>query len=393
LNHSFKLTVKAVTIILLSFLFVACSTKKVEKVTLIIPQPPEEPKLFYIDTYEGSNTFQETKALDIFIGKENAMSAGRLFKPYGVNGIDDKMYVADSAVGVVFVFDTTNKKVSMIGDSSEGKLMSPIGIAHDSNNNVYVSDSKLKKVYGYNPDGDLIFAIGKKNEFRRPTGLAINPKLNRLYVTDTKAHNIKVYSLDGKALFKFGKRGTSAAGDFNFPTNIAIDPRNGNVVVSDTQNFRVQIFDKDGKFISKFGQIGDRAGMFARPKGIGVDTEGHIYIADAAFNHIQVFDDKGRLLIYFGGHWQKTPGTFIQLSGLHVDKNDRIYIVDGLRGAVQVFQYVSKEWKRKNPAEYKKLKEYKPKKIKKVKKIERVPLDIPSQFPREEKLEKDMLKF
>ncbi len=391
LNNTVKTLLKVTTVAFFGLIFTACGAKKVQKVNIVIPQPPEEPRLFYIDSYRGGSSFSEASAVDLFIGEDTGGSFGNLGKPYGVDAIGETMYVADTAMGVVFVFDRLNKKMSYIGDKSEGKLAMPMGIAHDSNGDIYVSDTKQKKVFGYTSSGQLKFAIGKKNEFRRPTGIALNSKLQRLYVVDTKDHNIKAYSLDGTLLFKFGKRGVEA-GEFNFPTNIAIDPRNDNLVVSDTQNFRVQIFDKDGKFIRKFGQIGDRPGMFARSKGIGVDSEGHIYVADAAFNNIQIFDDKGTLLLFFGGHGS-SPGKFIQVSGLGIDAQDRLYIVDGMRGVVQMFQYVSQRWKSENPIKYRELKAFKSDKKVEREETKHVPLNIKGQKPIGSKLKKEMLHF
>ncbi len=390
LNNTVKTILKVSMVVSLGVLFTACGAKKIQKVNIVIPQPPEEPRLFYVNSYRGGSSFSESSAVDLFIGEDAGGSFGNLGKPYGVDAVGNRMYVADTALGVVFNFDLLNKKISFIGDKSEGKLAMPMGIAHDSNGDIYVSDTKQKKVFGYTSSGQLKFALGKKDEFRRPTGLALNPKERRLYVVDTKAHDIKVYSLDGNLLFKFGKRGVES-GEFNFPTNIAIDPRNENLVVSDTQNFRVQIFDKDGKFIRKFGQLGDRPGMFARSKGIGVDSEGHIYVADAAFNNIQIFDDKGTLLLFFGGHGT-TPGKFVQVSGLSVDANDKLYVVDGMKGVVQEYQYVSERWKSENPVKYRELKSMKAQKVER-KETKHVPLNIKGQKPIGSKLKKEMLHF
>ncbi|WP_200762550.1 6-bladed beta-propeller [Nitrosophilus alvini] len=342
------------TILLLS-MFTGCAPQKQQEVRIIMPPPPEEPRLFYVGSYRGEADFTNNKALDIFIGEETKGSGKNLFKPYGVAAKGDVLYVTDTALGIVFVIDIKNKKVTFLGDRPAGKLALPVGIAFGPDGIVYVSDSKLRKVFGYAKNGNLVFAIGEKGEFRRPSGIAINQKLNRLYVVDTKSHNVKVYDLkSGKLLFEFGKRGIKE-GEFNFPTNIAIDPRNGNVAVVDTQNFRVQIFDQEGEFLTKFGRLGDAPGMFARPKGIGIDTEGHIYVADAAFNNVQIFDDKGTVLLYFGGAGF-APGKFYLPAGIYADENDRIYIVDSFNARVQVYQYVSEAWKKKHPEEYRKLK-------------------------------------
>ena len=98
-----------------------------------------------------------------------------------------------------------------------------------------------------------------------------------------------------RPLFTFGARGDKD-GEFNFPSNVAIERKTGNVYIVDTQNFRIQVFDKGGKFVKRFGQIGDAPGTFTRPKGIGIDSEGHIYVADAAFDNLQIFDEKGQVL-------------------------------------------------------------------------------------------------
>jgi DNA-binding beta-propeller fold protein YncE len=105
--------------------------------------------------------------------------------------------------------------------------------------------------------------------------------------------------------------------------------------------------------LRKFGRLGDQAGDFSRPKGIGVDSEGHVYVADAAFDNFQVFDENGQLLLFIGGAGVE-PGYFEVPAGVFVDENDRVYVVDSLSSRVQVFQYLSEKWKRANPGEYEK---------------------------------------
>ena len=64
----------------------------------------------------------------------------------------------------------------------------------------------------------------------------------------------------------------------------------------DTMNFSVQIFDADGKFIKKW-QVGTSYGQFSKPKGIALDSEGHIYVVDSAFNNIR-YCWEGKLLLF-----------------------------------------------------------------------------------------------
>lgn len=333
-----------------------CSTKVEEVQKFIVPAPPEQPRLFHVATYTGERDFQNEKLIDIFIG-EGGPQSRNMIKPYGVAAYEGKIYTTDTVLGAVFVIDTVAKKVSYLGDKQSGKLALPVGVAFDGKGITYVSDAKLKRVYGYDENGTVQKVFGQNNVFYRPTGIAINREIGILYVADTLDHNIKMFSLDGKQVGVIGKRGAED-GEFNYPTNISIDRRNGNMIIGDTQNFRIQIFDKNGKFLSKFGKVGDKPGMFARPKGVAVDSEGHIYAADAAFQNIQIFNDTGELLMYFGGAGT-APGTFQLPSALYCDEEDRLYTTEGFSARVQVFQYLSEAWKKKYPEEYKKIRESK----------------------------------
>jgi DNA-binding beta-propeller fold protein YncE len=327
---------------------------KDESVRIIIPAPPEEPKIFFDVLHQGEISFTKRNTLDAFLGEKVSVGNKNLAKPYGVAANKNKIYVSDTAHGAVFSIDEIQRKVSMIGASASGKLSLPVGIAIGDNGKIFVADAKAAKVLVYDENENFISSFGDNGDLNRPTGIAINTKESKIYVVDTRDHNIKVYSLEGEKLSSFGKRGIEN-GEFNFPTNIAIDKRNNNLVVVDTQNFRVQVFDKDGNFLRKFGKIGDRAGMFARPKGLGIDSDGNIYVADSAFNNVQVFSDEGELLIYFGGTGRNI-GNFSLIAGMYIDENDRIYIVDGFNARVQVFQYVSETWKKNNPRKYLELK-------------------------------------
>jgi sugar lactone lactonase YvrE len=97
------------------------------------------------------------------------------------------------------------------------------------------------------------------------------------------------------------------------------------------------VFDRKGTFLSVIGRLGDGRGELWRPKGMAVDSEGHIYLADALFNIVQVFDREGQLLYYFGK--DAGVGDFQLPSGVAIDRNDRIFVVDSSRRRIQVFHY------------------------------------------------------
>ncbi len=331
------------------FFLSSCAVPTSKEVKLIYPAPPEEPRLVYLDSYSGESNFKKRGFFNSLLGEEQF--SAELQKPYGVTAFGDKIYVTDTQSAVVFVFDLKARKVTFLGYQEMGKLALPTGAAVTSDGIVFVADAKQKRVFGYDANGNLRIALGKKDEFKNPGGIAVNNDLGRLYIVDSYGHMVHVYSTKGEPLLTFGARGDND-GEFNFPSNVAVDRKTGNVAVVDTQNFRVQIFDKDGRFIKKFGQVGDSSGTFTRPKGIGIDSEGHIYVADAAFDNFQIFEDTGQLLLFLGspGH---EPGYFWLPAGVYVDEKDKVYIVDSFNHRVQVFQYLSETWKKENPEKYK----------------------------------------
>jgi sugar lactone lactonase YvrE len=136
-------------------------------------------------------------------------------------------------------------------------------------------------------------------------------------------------------LERFGHNGT-AEGEFNFPTELLLNGKN--LAVVDAMNFRVQMMDRSGAFEYAVGKIGDTMGGIYRPKGIGFDSEGHLYVVDGWSGLVQVFNNQGQLLYYFGG--RGTGLGYFQLpSGLAIDRNDRIFVVDSYNRRVQVFRY------------------------------------------------------
>ena len=67
------------------------------------------------------------------------------------------------------------------------------------------------------------------------------------------------------------------------------------------------------------GRQGVGPGQFARPRGLAVDHEGHLYVVDAATQLVQLFDREGRLLMFFGNPSGSGPGVTSLPAGIAVD--------------------------------------------------------------------------
>ncbi len=279
------------------------------------------------------------KLVDIAIGEPDFKY---LVSPYSVvTDSRGRIIVTDQAAAGVHIFDFAQQKYKFLSRRDTGKdpMIMPQCVAVDAQDNIYVSDSEAGKVFVFDANGKFRHAIGSlkggEGYFKRPTGVAVDSAAQRIYVTDTLRNKIFMMDMQGSVLQVIGKTGTGD-GEFNYPTELRL--HGSDLVVVDAMNFRVQVLGKDGTFRYAIGKIGDGAGWIFRPKGIGFDSEGHLYIVDAQWGMVQVFDQEGRLLYYFGKKGTGL-GEFQLPSGLQIDKQDRIYVVDSFNRRVQVFHY------------------------------------------------------
>lgn len=266
----------------------------------------------------------------------------RMVRPYGI-ALDSlgRVIVSDPGVPAVHILDFEKQKYEQLRGGKGQAFRSPMGVAVDAQDNIYVTDSALGIVFVFDSKGRHKSFIGQHQGragfFRRPTGIAVDSAAKRLYVADTLGHKVVVLDLTGRVLSSFGERGLRP-GQFNFPTEIVA--RGQELLVVDAMNFRVQTFSRDGGFVRSFGSLGERTGSLFRPKGLALDSEGNIYVADALLETVQVFNEQGRLL-YFFGRSGAGLGEFQLPSGLCIDPRNRIYVADSLNQRIQIFQFTS----------------------------------------------------
>ncbi len=303
------------------------------------PQTPNNPRIIHVGEIRSNEDIVETRGFlgslaDTLLGSEMKV---QLDRPFDI-AVDSqgRLLVADPGLRALVIFDTVSGKTHIVRKIDKGHLASPVGVAVDSEDNIYVSDSVLGIVALFSPDGEHRLTIGA-GKLRRPTGIAIDNKRKRVLVVDTLAHQVKVFSFTGRKLSAFGAHGVGE-GRLNFPIFIAIDGAE-NIWVVDSMNARVQRFDRDGRYMSRFGKRGNSAGDFARPKGIAIDSEQNIYVVDSLFDNIQIFNQEGRLLLYFG-NMGVSKGEFWLPAGTVIDDEDRIFVADSFNHRIQIFRYL-----------------------------------------------------
>ncbi len=320
----------------------------VKEFNLVYPSPPEIPRIKYIKAYTGPGDFQQTKLLSsIILGGGGGLVT--IVKPMGVH-VDrfGRIHVADTAVGVVFVFDRKAMSFRTADITGRKRFKKPIGVASDANGNMFITGVGNSKVSVFDRNGKYMMDIGEEAEFERPTGIAVDAINNRVYVTDTTKCQVFVFDLRTfKLIQTIGERGPNE-GQFNLPAHIAVD-KTGKLYVSDTMNARIQIFDKKGRFLLTFGEFGDGAGQFARPKGVAVDSEGHIYVVDAAFNNVQIFNQDGEVLMAFAGYGSG-PGNIMLPAGIAIDHDDFIYVSDSWNERINIYEFLGDKHKAREAA-------------------------------------------
>jgi DNA-binding beta-propeller fold protein YncE len=85
--------------------------------------------------------------------------------------------------------------------------------------------------------------------------------------------------------------------------------------------------------------LGDGSGQFSRPKGAAVDGLGHVYVIDAMFDNVQIFDMKGVFLLNFGQAGAQ-PGEFWLPNGIAINRANEIFVADSYNRRIQVFKYI-----------------------------------------------------
>jgi sugar lactone lactonase YvrE len=300
------------------------------------------PRVEYLRTVPSVQEFTKPRR---FFSKMISWLAGpdegkpELLRPYATaQDSMGRLLVADPGEHGVHIYDFEKRKYQFLKGPRGKEMESPIDIACDANDDIYVSDSIRRQIYVFDVRGHFLRKIGGTDpdtRLQRPTGMALDRAAKRIYITDTLRHQLLVLGTDGSLVRVIGRRGTGP-GEFNYPTAVTVSA--GKVYVVDAMNFRIQAFTPDGQFLNMFGQLGTQSGTLNRPKGIAADSDGNLYVADALFETVQVFNPDGHLLYYFGSTGTE-EGQFRLPAGISIDERNRIYVADSQNRRIQVFLY------------------------------------------------------
>ena len=143
----------------------------------------------------------------------------KLIDTYGTSGSEKRafrypFFMRLDSKGYLYIVEVINTRVQVLNPEGlfvtfiggwgveKGEFFRPKGIAIDKNDRVYVSDSYLGVIQVFDNIGDFHSVLGdiqngKVKKFKTPVGICID-KSNRLYVVEMFADRIGVYSLENE---------------------------------------------------------------------------------------------------------------------------------------------------------------------------------------------------
>jgi streptogramin lyase len=299
-------------------------------------------------------------------------SAARFYGPAGM-AIDSSgnLYVADGYANTIRKIApggivTTLAGTGGVSGSSDGAgsaalFSSPVGVAVDTNGNIYVADSANSTVRKITPSGVVTtlagtpgvigFAdgIGSSAQFDRPYGVAVDSSGN-VFVSDLVYCFIRkitpsgvVTSFAGMPIGPGFSDGTGSAAVFAHPNGLAVDA-NGNVYVADQDNNAIRKITPAGVVTTLTGHYPQKgyadgtgsAATFNRPGGVAVDGSGNVFVADTGNFTIRMITSNGVVTTLAGAAGTQgssdgrgSTASFNYSGGPAVDGGGNLYVSDG----------------------------------------------------------------
>ncbi len=239
---------------------------------------------------------------------------------------DNKSLIREPTI--IKIDANTGKVLNKLG---ENIFVSPHGLEVDSNNNIWVTDVALNKVFKLSSSGEIIQKYGddypfyleilyllrnklprfpvfaRNTTFARPTDIVVNEDGSFIVTDGYRNKRLVKFDSTGSVIWEIDKSG-SDNGEFNLPHGLAQDD-DGNLYVADRKNSRIQVFSSDGMWINSWEQP-----ELGRPYGIDFGLDGNLYLVDGGDmleglvdnprSNIVKLDKQGNIIGKFGTYGQ-----------------------------------------------------------------------------------------
>jgi RHS repeat-associated protein len=254
------------------------------------------------------------------------------------------------------------------GPASQARFKSPAGVAIGLDDSLYIADAGNNRIrvarltldQSGHPqwmvstlagDGTYGFADGPATtaQFKNPQGVAVDAN-GVVFVADTSNNRIRRIALDGTVTTVAGD-GTAGLLDgpgnqarFNSPRGIAVDQQ-GNIYVADTGNAAVRLINSGGQVstLAGDGTIGssDSPPRFDCPAGVAVNgSTVYVYLADKGNHRIRRLDASGTVITLAGqgrgfADGSATDARFAEPSGITIDGSGKILVTDAINSLIR----------------------------------------------------------
>lgn len=298
--------------------------------------------------------------------------------PVGVAvGDSGNVYVAEFGNNLIRKVTPTGSVTTVAGSTTAGStngtgaaasFNKPTGLAIDPTGTLYVADLANNLIRKITPAGAVTtFAgsgsagssdgLGTAASFRGPIGIAIDSNGN-LYVADVSNNMIRKITPQGLVSTLAGSTtagssdGTGAAASFKQPTAVAVD-NNGNLYVTDTGNSMIRKVTPNGVVTTLAGStsVGSADGTgpaasFNQPVGLAVDSTGTLYVADSQNNLIRKVTPAGVVTTLAGSTTAGSAdgigaaASFSMPSGIALDSSTNLYVGDSVNNLIRKIERV-----------------------------------------------------
>ncbi len=183
----------------------------------------------------------------------------------------------------------------------------------------------------YQPEGIAVDAQG--NAFIADTSNCRIRKIDTLGVSMTFAGN-------GNCSLQDGSGGPDGTASFGYPNAVVLDGQ-GNLLVADSYPSRVRKIDASGNVTTVagsgfYGYVDGPAAtaQFAEPGGLALDNQGNLYVADQGNFVVRKIDTAGNVTTYAGNGTEgfvdgpAASAEFNNFRGIAVDRQGNVYVAD-----------------------------------------------------------------
>ena len=203
------------------------------------------------------------------------------------------------------------------------------GIAIEEDNQlILIADSGNSRVQIVSFEGQFMTRFGQ-DTLKYPWSITVSNE--HVFITDTGLHALLKFNRNSyKLVMRTGTQG-SEDGQFDYPRGLCVD-YNGDVLLADRDNNRVSVFSKDLIFISNIG-----IGQLKGPRDVKLTPDSVVVVLDWSPKCVHFYSKNGHLLSSCISQGQEPDCLAYQPSFFCLDLTGNIIISDYGNNRIKIF--------------------------------------------------------